>query len=323
MRVRRFICTLAAGAAVLAACGGNDAGTGADQTTLPTETTAAAPAGSSVAVKSADSDLGQILVGPDGLTVYGFTNDKDGQSNCAGTCADAWPPVLVDETWTVGPGLDSAIFNAVTREDGTKQLVAGRWPLYYFSGDATPGDLKGQNSGGVWFVVATDGKLVEDGAGEGGEDEGDEAPAGISLGETSLGEVLVDADGLTLYAFTDDADGTPTCDAACADAWPPALADELPNPGEGIDPATLSLVERADGDSQLKAGKWPLYRFAGDAAPGDVNGQGSGGVWFAVRADGSLVRDGDAGGTGGSAGSTSGSGGTTGSGSTGSSAKGY
>ena len=39
----------------------------------------------------------------------------------------------------------------------------------------------------------------------------------------------------------------------------------------------------------IAAGKWPLYRFAGDASPGDTNGQGSGGTWFAVAADGRLV----------------------------------
>jgi predicted lipoprotein with Yx(FWY)xxD motif len=40
----------------------------------------------------------------------------------------------------------------------------------------------------------------------------------------------------------------------------------------------------------LKVGKWPLYRFAGDAAPGDTNGQGSGGVFFVVGADGKLIK---------------------------------
>jgi predicted lipoprotein with Yx(FWY)xxD motif len=47
-------------------------------------------------------------------------------------------------------------------------------------------------------------------------------------------------------------------------------------------------VSRPDGSHQLKAGKWPLYRFAGDAAPGDVNGQGTAGVWYVVIPNGSL-----------------------------------
>jgi len=59
----------------------------------------------------------------------------------------------------------------------------------------------------------------------------------------------------------------------------------------GLDPATFSVVERPDGSFQLSAGAWPLYRFAGDTVPDDINGQGSGDVWFAVAGDGSLVND--------------------------------
>jgi hypothetical protein len=57
-----------------------------------------------------------------------------------------------------------------------------------------------------------------------------------------------------------------------------------------------SLVPRDDGTFQQRAGVWPLYRFAGDAAPGETNGQGSGGVWFAAAPDGSLIGSGNSGG---------------------------
>ena len=115
------------------------------------------------------------------------------------------------------------------------------------------------------------------------------AAAPVSEAETDLGTVLVDAEGLTLYALTDDTDGVSTCDDACADAWPPLTVadDELP---AGLDPNLFSVAERSDGTFQLNAGKWPLYRYVGDAAPGDTNGQGSGGVWFVVAPDGSLVK---------------------------------
>jgi predicted lipoprotein with Yx(FWY)xxD motif len=112
----------------------------------------------------------------------------------------------------------------------------------------------------------------------------------VSVAPTAIGDALVDADGLTLYGFTNDSDGAPTCEADCADAWPPLLVDgeELP---AGLDPAVFSVVSRGDGSHQLKAGAWPLYRFAGDAGPGDINGQGSGGVWFAVDPTGGLIKD--------------------------------
>jgi predicted lipoprotein with Yx(FWY)xxD motif len=114
------------------------------------------------------------------------------------------------------------------------------------------------------------------------------ADATVGQGDTELGTVLVDAEGLTLYGLTDDTDGVSTCDGACAEAWPPLTVDgpDLPS---GLDSDLFSVVERSDGTFQLKAAEWPLYRFAGDAAPGDTNGQGSGGVWFAVAPDGSLI----------------------------------
>ena len=81
----------------------------------PTTTTTTAAAGSTVAVKNAESDLGPILVGVDGRTLYGFANDTPTQSNCEGTCTEAWPPVVVPANWTVAPGVDSGIFNTITR----------------------------------------------------------------------------------------------------------------------------------------------------------------------------------------------------------------
>lgn len=283
---------------IAAACGSNGGEVPSDQagagSTAPTTAAPAqAPAGDSVAVTSADSPLGDILVGLDGMTLYGFKNDVDGQSSCSGTCAEAWPPLTVDPSWTVGPGLDNGVFNTVERDDGTQQLVAGQWPLYYYSGDTAPGDINGQGSGGVWFVVSVDTTLIEDAAPAGGEGGGEAAgTATVQLAETSLGHVLVDGEGMTLYAFTNDADGTPTCTGDCATTWPAALVEGEPTIGEGLDPATFTTVEGAEGGTQLKAGSWPLYRFSGDSAPGDVNGQGSGGVWFAVAADGTLVQTG-------------------------------
>jgi predicted lipoprotein with Yx(FWY)xxD motif len=313
-----------AGSSLLAACGGDDPSTAA-VAAAPAPAVAPAPAattttiaaaGSTVAVKSADSALGPILVGVDGRTLYGFTNDTPIQSNCEGTCAEAWPPVIVPANWTVAPGVDSGILNTITRPDGTLQLVAGKYPLYAYSGDTAPGDVNGQGSGDVWFVVDTGGVLVEDPAAtEDTTDDGttygattepteptepatestepasagEAPPKAVFVGETPLGVALTDADGLTLYGFTNDVDGHPTCNDACADAWPPLLVDGSTLP-EGLDSAVFSIVERDDGTFQLKAGKWPLYRFAGDDEPFETNGQGSGDVWFVVNPDGSLKR---------------------------------
>lgn len=113
----------------------------------------------------------------------------------------------------------------------------------------------------------------------------------VNVSKTALGDVLVDADGLTLYAFTDDANGTSTCNGACAQNWPPVTVSAGWTVGSGIDKANFHTVTRDDGQTQLVAGKWPLYTFAGDSQPGDVNGQGSLGKWFVVRADATLLKD--------------------------------
>jgi predicted lipoprotein with Yx(FWY)xxD motif len=114
--------------------------------------------------------------------------------------------------------------------------------------------------------------------------------AAVVIAEIELGNIMTDADGLTVYGFTKDVDGSSTCNDACAGAWPPVIVDAAFDvsslPAEG----SFSVVERDDGTTQLKAGKWPLYTFSGDAGPGDTNGQGSGDVWFVVAEDAALIK---------------------------------
>lgn len=114
------------------------------------------------------------------------------------------------------------------------------------------------------------------------------APEGVTTGQTSLGEVLVDHQGRTLYGFTKDTSGTSTCFDACAATWPAVPGDTAI--GATLDPTRFQSVARTDGDSQLVAGMWPAYTYAGDAEAGDVNGQASGGVWFVLAPDGSLIK---------------------------------
>ena len=114
------------------------------------------------------------------------------------------------------------------------------------------------------------------------------ASNGVTSGQTPLGEVLVDDQGRTLYGFTEDASGTSTCFDACAAAWPAVPGDTAIN--ADLDQTLFRTADRGDGDRQLVAGQWPAYTFAGDTNAGDLNGQGSGGVWFALAPDGSLIK---------------------------------
>lgn len=90
--------------------------------------------------------------------------------------------------------------------------------------------------------------------------------------------VIVDHDGMTLYTFDNDAAGVSNCYDSCATSWPPLTADagtELP---EGF-----TLISRNDGTMQIAHNGEPLYLWVGDSAPGDMTGDGVGGVWHTAR----------------------------------------
>jgi predicted lipoprotein with Yx(FWY)xxD motif len=111
----------------------------------------------------------------------------------------------------------------------------------------------------------------------------------LGVAHTSLGDVLVDGQGRTLYALTKDANGMPTCTGGCAIEWPPATVTGTAMAAAGVT-APTTTVAAPGGGQMLKAGKWPLYRFSGDSKAGDVNGQGIDGTWFVVGANGQLIK---------------------------------
>jgi predicted lipoprotein with Yx(FWY)xxD motif len=168
---RRKVLATTAATIALAGCtgGGNGDGDGGgdDPTATPTETATdtptatptetAANAGPTVQVRD-HPDLGEVLVGPDGLTLYMFDSDTQGSgaSTCTGGCAGTWPPLTVEGDPTGGSGV-AAELTTFERENGDTQVAAAGWPLYYFSPDSDPGDAGGQGSNGVWWVLGPDG----------------------------------------------------------------------------------------------------------------------------------------------------------------------
>lgn len=106
-------------------------------------------------------DFGDILVNSGGMTLYRFDSDEQGssQSACTGGCVDAWPPLTVEDEPSVGDGV-TATLSTFERDDGTTQVAADGWPLYYFASDESPGDTKGQGVNEVWWVVAPDGSKI-------------------------------------------------------------------------------------------------------------------------------------------------------------------
>ncbi|MCG6498330.1 hypothetical protein [Kitasatospora sp. A2-31] len=120
---------------------------------------------------------------------------------------------------------------------------------------------------------------------------GDAGTAGggrlVAANSPTLGAIVTDGSGRTLYRFDKDTSkpSASTCVDACAAKWPPVPAQEKVDV-TGVESALVGTVTRPDGSKQLTLNGWPLYRFAGDTAPGQTNGQGVGGTWFASTPEG-------------------------------------
>ena len=112
--------------------------------------------------------------------------------------------------------------------------------------------------------------------------------AAVVTADSELGAILTDAAGMTIYFFANDTEGTSNCEGDCLANWPPVEAEDSPAAGEGVT-AELGTIERSDGTRQLTVNGFPAYYFAADAAAGDVNGQGVGGVWWVFGADGEHI----------------------------------
>jgi predicted lipoprotein with Yx(FWY)xxD motif len=125
----------------------------------------------------------------------------------------------------------------------------------------------------------------------GGSDTAPSPAAGnIHVASTSLGKVLVDGDGHTLYRLTADTPGHSTCGSQCLAYWP-AVAAASSTTLPDVD-AELGSATAPGGVATVTVGGWPLYTFVGDSTAGDVTGEGMesfGGTWYAVSADGKPV----------------------------------
>jgi predicted lipoprotein with Yx(FWY)xxD motif len=119
----------------------------------------------------------------------------------------------------------------------------------------------------------------------------------LKVSTTSLGTLLTDGDGRTLYVLTKDKSGTSTCYGSCASNWP-AFTTKA-SAGNGVNGSLLGTTKRTDGTTQVTYKNQPLYYFSGDSSSGDTNGEGVGGVWFAVGPTGAMITKSGAGAGGG------------------------
>ncbi len=113
--------------------------------------------------------------------------------------------------------------------------------------------------------------------------------ATLTTEKTSIGTVLANGAGRTVYWFAADHGTTSACTGACAAAWPPVTG--TPSAGSGVSlPGKLGTITRPGGGTQATYNGHPLYTFTADTAPGQVNGNGVtgfGATWYAITLTGS------------------------------------
>jgi len=118
------------------------------------------------------------------------------------------------------------------------------------------------------------------------------SPATVSVRQSTLGHILVDSRGHTLYLFGKDKRGMSSCNGACAADWPPLIVSGQPSAGAGVKASLLGRTKRKDGRWQATYNHHPLYTFFEDSKKGQTKGEGLnffGGEWDAVSPAGAKI----------------------------------
>ncbi|HXF01862.1 MAG TPA: hypothetical protein VN601_02640 [Arthrobacter sp.] len=126
---------------------------------------------------------------------------------------------------------------------------------------------------------------------EGGQAGGEMGAAGtLATAQTSLGKIVVDGKGMTVYVFTKDVanSGKSACTGDCLSAWPPVLAETTPKLN-GVT-AKVGLIATPDGKHQVTLNGMPIHYWAQDKAAGDTGGQNVNDVWYVVAPNGDIIK---------------------------------
>jgi predicted lipoprotein with Yx(FWY)xxD motif len=116
--------------------------------------------------------------------------------------------------------------------------------------------------------------------------------ATVKIASSSLGRILVDPRGRTLYLFEKDRNGVSACTTACLSYWPAFTSRTVPRAGAGVQQALLGLAKPQHGLRQVTYAGHPLYTFVGDKRSGQTTGEGLnyfGGGWDVLAANGRKI----------------------------------
>lgn len=135
--------------------------------------TSAAPAATAAATSGGAADaavkvarvqgFGLFLTDNADRTLYAYANDTKDNATCTAACAQEWPPFIAHATPQAPSNINASLLTTFKRSDGTLQVEYDSHPLYYFSGDQNPGDIKGQGIGNVWHVLSPRGNPMLNG----------------------------------------------------------------------------------------------------------------------------------------------------------------
>ena len=202
--------------------------------------------------------------------MYYYTEDKpgSGKSACTGGCASAWPPLAAPVRAPAGFRLPGPL-GMISRPGGGAQVTINGYPIYFYAGDKTPGQVAGNGIEGAWHVIKM-----------GSHSQ----PPALKVVRTRAGNVLASSRGLTLYYYTEDKPGSgkSACTGGCASAWPPLAAPVRAPAGMRL-PGPLGTITRPGGLKQVTINGYPIYRYAGDKAPGQAAGNGIEGAWHVIK----------------------------------------
>ena len=152
------------------------------------------------------------------------------------------------------------------------------------SGNSSSGGSSSGGGGGAYGSPGT----TSAGTGQSGV-------ATVKTASSKVGTILVDANGRTLYLFEKDQPNQAACAGACASAWPIDHTSAAPKAAGEVKASLLGTIKRSDGTTQVTYNQQPLYYYAGDTAPGQLNGQGLnafGGGWDVLSPSGSKIEGG-------------------------------
>ena len=225
---------------------------------------------------------GKVVVGAEhldrtGFSLYTFDDDTAGVSNCSGSCLTNWPALVADENDLAEVPYSIIMRTPVGTNAAVKQWAYQGKPLYFFISDTIAGQTNGKAIA-KWHLARPQPMQIKNNTILGS------LLSGAGLTKTAITENAVEKmsnqpkHGFTLYTFDSDTVGVSNCVDTCLTNWPALIAT-----AGAVAQAPYSLIARTSGEYQWALNGKPLYFFAADTIPGNINGEDVNGVWHVAR----------------------------------------